>query len=63
MLVAETGRAYAVMYSEFVRVMVYGTNSPSFVDALTSFRQVLKSSLPPPTLNYKQHEAADVLVP
>lgn len=61
MNVAATSPAYADMYADFVRVMVYGPNSPAFVDALRSFYQALNASLPPATLNFKQYEEAEGL--
>ncbi len=61
--VAGTSPAYADMYGKFVKVMVYGPNAPAFLDALESFNQALNASLPPPTLNFKQYEKAEELVP
>lgn len=48
---------YRKMYDEFVKVMVYGKDIPSFDDAFSGFNTVLTALLPSANTNFNHHAA------
>lgn len=57
MNIANSKPEYRKMYDEFVRVMVYSTDIPSFDDAYSSFNTVLTALLPAANTNFNHHAA------
>lgn len=53
--VAESNSEYKVMYDNFVDVMVYGKDSPSFSEAINCFKDILVPALPPENTNFLQY--------
>ncbi len=51
--VAKSVRTYQQMYDDFVRVMVYGTDVPTFEDAINNFEALLMATIPPIETNYR----------
>ena len=63
MLVAKSNPAYRRMYEEFVEVMVYGTDRPTFDEAIGHFDTILAATLPPLKTNYLQYAPVQELGP
>lgn len=57
MNVAKSKPEYRKMYDEFVRVMVYGKDIPTFDDAFSGFNTVLTALLPSANTNFNHHAA------
>lgn len=58
MNVAKSKPEYRKMYDEFVKVMVYGKDIPSFDEAFFGFDTVLTALLPSANTNFNHHAAA-----
>lgn len=55
MKVARSNELYRKMYEEFLSVMVYGKDLPTFDESLNHFEETLKFSLPPQNTDYLNH--------
>lgn len=55
MIVVKTDIAYRKMYEDFVAVMVYGNDVPTFDEAVSDFDKILTAILPPLQTNYLHH--------
>jgi hypothetical protein len=55
MSVAKSKPEYRKMYGEFVRVMVYGKEVPSFEEAIMNFDAVLNALLPSANTNFNHY--------
>lgn len=55
MNIAKSRPEFRKIYDEFVRVMVYGQDTPSFDEAYSSFNAVLKKLLPSLSTNFNHH--------
>ena len=55
MKVARSNELYRKMYEEFLSVIVYGKDLPTFDESLNHFEETLKFSLPPQNTDYLNH--------